>query len=103
MNKIHYFSVKDKHANLFYPPFPARNEDEAKKIISDSVDVGSLVAKYPVDFILCYVGTFDFIQGFVFVEGIDFICSMTDIIRPEIIERTRVIANLVDKEEKVSE
>lgn len=103
MNSINFYSVKDKHANLFYPPFPARSEEEAKKIISDSVDVGSLIAKFPADFILCYVGTFDFQQGFEFIEGVDFICSMTDIIRTEIIERTRVLANLVDKEEKESE
>lgn len=103
MNSMRYYSIKDKHCNLFYPPFPARNDDEAKQIVSDSVEVGSIIAKFPADYILCHVGTFEFYSGFDVSVSVGFVCSMNDIIRPEIIERTRVLGKLVDKEVEVSE
>lgn len=102
MNSIMFFSIKDKHFNMLLPPFMANSEDEAKRMICDSTEVGSQLAKFPEDYILCKVGVFASDTGFI-DTGIDFVCSMRDIIRAEIIERTRVLSNLVESEVHVSE
>lgn len=102
MSSIKFYSIKDKHINMLTPPFMASSEEEAKRIVSDATEVGSQLAKFPEDYILCRVGDFDSDSGFNDTR-IVFVCSMRDVIRPEIIERTRIIANLVDKEEKDSE
>ena len=95
---MNFYSIKDKHVNMFSPPFLCASDEDARKVISDSVEVGSVLAKFPEDYILVKLAEFDPVKGFVSVNT-DFVCSMRDIVRNEIIERTRIFANLVDSQE----
>lgn len=95
---MYFYSIKDKHVGMFSPPFLSSSDEDARKIISDAVEVGSILAKFPEDYILVKLAEFDPVKGFVSVES-EFVCSMRDIVRNEIIDRTRIIANLVDSKE----
>lgn len=99
---MNFYSIKDKHVNMYSPPFLSASDEDARKVISDSVEVGSVLAKFPEDYILVRLAEFDPVKGFVSVET-GFVCSMRDIVRSEIIDRTRILANLVDSKEVTNE
>lgn len=99
---MNFYSIKDKHVNMFTPPFLSASDEDARKVISDSVEVGSILAKFPEDYILVKLAEFDPVKGFVSID-VAFVCSMRDIVRNEIIERTRILANLVDSKEVSNE
>lgn len=58
------FSIKDKKTNHFYIPFPCENYDSAKRIYEmTKADKNNIVAKYPNDFGVYHVGSFNFETG----------------------------------------
>lgn len=99
---MNFYSIKDKHVNMFSPPFLSATDEDARKVISDSVEVGSILAKFPEDYILVKLAEFDPVKGFVSLDT-EFVCSMRDIVRTEIIDRTLILANLVDSKEVTNE
>ena len=85
------YCIKDKHAGMFLPPFLASGDDEAKRIVGDSVEPGSVLGRYPADFQLIRCGTFDAKCGIVRdpAENLpDVLCSVTDIIREDVIAKS---------------
>ncbi|QCS36281.1 nonstructural protein [Capybara microvirus Cap1_SP_209] len=53
-------SVLDTKADLFAPPFLANTVEEAKRMMRDAArDPNSLLSRYPGDFVLVHIGSFD--------------------------------------------
>lgn len=58
------FSVVDNGAKVFMAPFVVRHEAEAVRSVLQAVQSGdSMVSKYPQDFFLFQIGTFDDVTG----------------------------------------
>nr|AVQ10284.1 DNA binding protein VP5 [Gokushovirinae environmental samples] len=58
--KLGVFTVRDEKVHLFLPPFYARNKGEAVRSFGDAArNKEHNFAKYPEDFTLYELGTFD--------------------------------------------
>lgn len=58
------YSIKDKKAEIFHPPFYKNTHGEAERAFHQLVnDEKSTIHKYPEDFELYYVGEFNDITG----------------------------------------
>lgn len=90
-SQLFIYSIKDLTIGMFLPPFLAPSDDEAKRIVAESVEPGSIAARFPADYHLVRCGVFD--------SGIglsrdpednvsDVLCSLTDIVKPAIIAET---------------
>lgn len=82
------YTLKDKHSGMYLPPFLASSDSEAKRIVGDSIEVGSVLGRYPADFHLVRCGTFDSKLGILRdpEENIpDVLCSVADIVREDVV------------------
>lgn len=63
------YSVYDKTASYYNPPFFARNDEEAKRTLEAVVnDNKTTLGQHPMDFHLSLVGTFDDNTGLIKTE-----------------------------------
>lgn len=88
---IGLYCIKDKHAGMYLPPFLASSDDEAKRIVGDSIEPNSILARFPADFHLIRCGAFNSRTGLSrdpedMVD--DVLCSVTDIVRQAVIDET---------------
>lgn len=85
------YSIKDKHIGMHLPPFLATGDDEAKRMVADSIEPNSVLARFPADYQLIREGTFDCKRGISHdPEDMipDVLCSITDIIRQQVLDET---------------
>lgn len=59
--KLKMYSIYDKQACFYYPPFFAKTDSEAMRMIHDVVVYGdeSMLRNHPSDFTLNSIGSFD--------------------------------------------
>lgn len=61
------FAIRDLKVCAYKPPFTARNEKEAQRMVADAArfdgNRGNILADYPEDFDLMFVGEFDDLAG----------------------------------------
>lgn len=57
--KINLYSIYDKKANCYSKPFDVYNDNCAKRMVAASMDEASLLRKYPTDYRLDQLGTFN--------------------------------------------
>lgn len=76
---LNLFAVRDSKAEAFMPPFTATNKGLAIRSFTDAVnDKSSIFSKYPDDFVLYDLGTFDESTG---------IITSSDVLAPVITAR----------------
>lgn len=85
-NSVGIYSIRDKHIGCFAPPFMAFDDFDAKRMISDSIEPNSVLARFPVDYMLYRVGRFDSEHG-LSVDS-EAVCSIGDLIRESVILET---------------
>lgn len=75
------YTVRDLVSEYFHPPFVARNDEEAKRMVSMSLrgDRDSMIAAHPSDYSLMRCGAFDDSTGTVHSSGFEFICHLTEL------------------------
>lgn len=78
--RIKLYSIQDIIAEVFKPPFPASNEDHAKRMVKDAAK-GTQLAEYPQDFRLYCMGTMDDHSGIISGQDPVWICNLTEIIQ----------------------
>ena len=57
--KLKLYSIYDKKSESYSKPFDAYNDNCAKRMVAASMDEASLLRKYPTDYRLDNIGTFD--------------------------------------------
>lgn len=58
--ELKVFSIRDAKGEIFHPPFYKKTHGEAERDFTTLVgDQNGMVSKYPEDFDLWYLGTFD--------------------------------------------
>lgn len=90
-SKLGIYSIKDKHIGMHLPPFLASSDDEAKRIVADSIEPNSVLARFPADYQLIREGVFDSKRGISRDPDDcvpDVLCSITDIIRQKVLDET---------------
>lgn len=55
---LNAYSIYDIKAQVYSPPFYAVTHGAACRIVQDSLDINSALARHPADFIVYQVGTF---------------------------------------------
>ena len=62
---LQVFSIYDKRAETFMPPFYQRNANSAIRVIADTIkaDANTTIARYPEDFCLYSLAEFDEFSG----------------------------------------
>ena len=80
IERINFYSIKDVAMNYFAPPFQARSDAEAKSLIRNSIEPGSVLSRFPADYHLYRVGGMNSQTG---IDDCNAVCiaSVTDIIR----------------------
>lgn len=68
MNIIHYYAIRDKKSGFFHFPQPIQSDAEASRIFeylrtNKTEDGKNLIAEFPEDYELYYVGGFDKDEG----------------------------------------
>lgn len=89
-NKIGIYAIRDHNVKCFLPPFFAASDDDAIRMVSDAVEVGSVLARFPADFALYFFGDVDSRDGLVEPRQ-DFVAAISDIVRKDIIEASRPV------------
>lgn len=85
------YTIKDKHVSMYLPPFLSSSDDEAKRMVADSIEPNSMLARFPADYQLVRCGVFDSKLGLSRdpEDNIpDVLCSITDIIRQKVLDGT---------------
>lgn len=78
MIKFFLFSVKDVDTGIFSPPFLAYSDTEAKQMVRDAIEPGSMLHRYPAHYHLYMVAAFDPLSGDVTPDKLC-ICSVGDL------------------------
>lgn len=81
--RINLYSIKDVGLNFFCPPFLAHSDDDAKRIVRDSIEKNSVLSRFPCDYHVYRVGSMSSVKG-LDNNTLECICSVNDIIRPEL-------------------
>lgn len=76
--KFFLFSVKDVDTGSFAPPFLAYGDTEAKQMVRDAIEPGSMLHRFPSHYHLYRVGSFDPMTGDVCPDKLC-ICSVGDL------------------------
>lgn len=78
---LNFYAIRDTKALIYYPPFHAANHVFAQRSVSvGAMDPQSNLNRFPADFELRFLGTFDDITGkLTFVEP-EFICTVLSLI-----------------------
>lgn len=86
---IGLYAIKDVNIGMYLPPFLCLSDDEAKRMVSDAIEPGSVLGRYPADFHLVRVGKFNSKSGISHYpadELPEVICSVTDIVRESVLQ-----------------
>lgn len=74
------FSVCDNKSGVFSNPFTSVNQDTAIRDFAYEVNQGkSEINRYPEDFALYYLGSFDDMTGNVVHDGIEILCHANQV------------------------
>lgn len=84
---IFLYSVRDVAIGHYGPPFLARSDSEAKAILRDAMEPGSVLARFPRDYQLYRIGEMNEKDGLV-DNKCECVCSVYDLARREVIEAT---------------
>lgn len=77
------YSICDKQSAAFSPPFVAGTHGEAMRSFQELVrDKQSLVGKYPEDYVLYCIGSFNMSKGMVTGHVIEHVAKGIDFIQP---------------------
>ena len=84
--KTKMYSIFDKQACYYCPPFFAKTDGEAQRLVYDAVVYGeeNMLRKYPTDFSLCLIGSFDDSTG-----------SFDSLIQPQVLLGNLVFAEVI--------
>ncbi len=87
--RINFYSIKDVGMNFFCPPFLANSDDDAKRMVRDSIEPNSVLSRFPRDYHLYRVGSMNSRSG---IDNNDLlcICSVNDLVRPEVLAETTI-------------
>lgn len=89
-NKIGIYAIRDGNIKCYCPPFFAASDDDAKRMLADAAEVGSILARFPEDYSLFFFGEFDSRDGLVNpVES--FVAAMSDILRDDVVKASKAI------------
>lgn len=90
-------ALKDEKAGLWYTPFNARNEAEAVRSFGEALrDPQGMVGRYPADFGLYRVGSWDRETGYIGVDEPTLICTGDALLRRIAAETQRVEQSQAD-------
>ena len=81
--RVYFYSLLDKPMNFFAPPFLASSDADAKRMVRDSIEPGSILSRYPADYHLYRLGSMSSVKG---IDDVfqDCVCSVNDIIRDDV-------------------
>lgn len=77
------YALKDSRAELFLPPFIARTDAEAKRMMARMCSQDGLVKQFPDDFVLWRLGTMDTGTGFLVACNTAALCSVKSLLGGE--------------------
>lgn len=80
MKTINLYSIRDVDMGNYAPPFLASNDTEAKQIIRDAIQPGSVLHRFPSSYHLYRVGTFDVDLGKMSDTTTECIASVGDLV-----------------------
>lgn len=70
------YCIRDSKVGVYYPPFTMDNDLYARRFFNDLCQsADSNVSKYPADYDLYRVGTFNMVIGLIESRDIEHICS----------------------------
>lgn len=78
--KCFLYSVRDLDLGFFMPPFIANCDEEAKAMLRDAAEGGSVLAKFPASYHLYRVGSFDAKEKNPLSSDPVCICSCSDLV-----------------------
>lgn len=78
MSQFYLFSVKDVDTGSFAPPFLAYGDTEAKQMVRDAIEPGSMLHRFPAHYHLYRVASFDPMTGDICPDKMC-ICSIGDL------------------------
>lgn len=81
--RINFYSIKDVGMNFFCPPFLAHSDDDAKRMVRDSIEPDSVLSRFPRDYHLYRVGSMSSVAG-IDNNVQECLCSVNDLIRDEV-------------------
>ena len=81
------FSVMDKKAGAFHPPFMESNKATAMRRLADLVNGRNgpdhIYCVHPLDFQLCILGTFDDLSGEYVTYSPEQVCGLHELVETE--------------------
>lgn len=89
-NTIGIYAIRDGNIKCYCPPFFAPSDDEAKRMLADAAEVGSMLARFPEDYSLFFFGEFDSREGLTNPQE-SFIAAMSDILRSDVVKASKTI------------
>lgn len=84
---IFLYSIRDVAIGHYAPPFLARSDAEAKAMVRDAIEPGSVLARFPRDYQLYRIGEMNEKDGLV-DNKCECLCSVYDLARREVVEAT---------------
>lgn len=82
---VYLYSIRDVAIGHYAPPFLARSDNEAKAMVRDALEPGSILARYPRDYQLYRIG--EMTEKDALVSNVcECICSIYDLARRDVIE-----------------
>lgn len=84
---VYLYSIRDVAIGHYAPPFLARSDSEAKAMVRDAMEPGSILARFPRDYQLYRIGEMTEKDGLV-DNKTECVCSVYDLARREVIEAT---------------
>lgn len=84
---IFLYAIRDVAIGHYAPPFLARSDADAKALVRDAMEPGSVLARFPRDYQLYRIGEMDEKEGLV-DNKCECVCSVYDLARIEVIEAT---------------
>lgn len=88
---IFLYSIRDVAMGHYAPPFLSRSDAEAKAMVRDVMEPGSILARFPRDYQLYRIGEMNEKDGLV-DNKCECVCSVYDLARREVLEATEATA-----------
>lgn len=82
---IYLYAIRDVAIGHYAPPFLARSDAEAKAMVRDAMEPGSVLARFPRDYQLYRIGEMNEKDGLV-DNKCECVCSVYDLARREVLE-----------------
>lgn len=86
---VYLYSIRDVAIGHYAPPFLARSDADAKAMVRDAMEPGSILARFPRDYQLYRIGEMTEKEGLV-DNKTECVCSVYDLSRREVIEASEV-------------